>query len=45
MFTDNISMEINEQVGFWALHPFSLIGGVESGTVDTSMELVVVFLK
>lgn len=45
MFSDNVSVEINKNVSFWTVHPFSLHVGIQRITVDTSMEHVVFLLK
>jgi len=38
-------MEVDKIVRLWTLHPFALVTGVETPTVDASMEHIVLFLE
>jgi hypothetical protein len=38
-------VKVDEIVGLWTLLPFALVVGVETSTVDASMEHVVLFLE
>jgi hypothetical protein len=45
MLCHNTSIEVYEDVGFWALKPFSLVAGIQSAAVGATMNHVVLFLK
>jgi len=45
MLANHVAMEVNKQVGFGALHPFSLVGCIERPAVDAPMQLVVIFFE
>jgi hypothetical protein len=45
MLCHNASVEVYEDVGFWALKPFSLVASVQGATVGAAMDHVVLLLE
>lgn len=45
MFGDNVSMEVNEYIGFGAVHPFALHICVQRITIDTAMKHIVLLFE
>lgn len=45
MFWDHVSMEVDKIVRLGTLLPFALVVGVQTSTVDASMEHIVLFLE